>query len=221
MAGALDARPMPKNGVRKLLADRRLRNRILWLGVLEIRETAGFPMLRGVFLLLRASARLGEQASSLRPGTADRKGRPPVFALEIQPHARAGELAGLTVSGPSEPLAVRVSRFVRILAGHFPVGFDHHSIAASTTNLGTREVHIIDLASVTERRTEAYWVSSVETIQENAQRFYASLRQAGVANIARASRCAGGVCQGGKPRRGSHDGQRTRWDVVPGRHGGT
>ena len=50
--------------------------------------------------------------------------------------------------------------------------------------LRPREVHIIDLASVTERRTDAYWVSSAETIRENAQRFYASLRQAGVANIA-------------------------------------
>ena len=50
--------------------------------------------------------------------------------------------------------------------------------------LGEREVHIIDPASVTERRTDAYWESSVETIQENTQRFYASLRQASVANIA-------------------------------------
>jgi len=50
--------------------------------------------------------------------------------------------------------------------------------------LRPREVRIIDLTSVTERRTDAYWVSSVETIQENAQRFYATLRQADVANIA-------------------------------------
>ena len=50
--------------------------------------------------------------------------------------------------------------------------------------LDRREVHIIDLASVTERRTEAYWASSVETIQDNTRRFYASLRQVGVANIA-------------------------------------
>ena len=50
--------------------------------------------------------------------------------------------------------------------------------------LGEREVHIIDLASVTERRTDAYWESSVETIRDSTQRFYVSLRQAGVANIA-------------------------------------
>ena len=50
--------------------------------------------------------------------------------------------------------------------------------------LGQREVHLIDLASVTERRTEAYWESGVETIQDNTQRFYDSLRLAGVANIA-------------------------------------
>ena len=50
--------------------------------------------------------------------------------------------------------------------------------------LDRREVHAIDLPSAIEVRTEAYWQSSVETIQGNAQRFYASLRQTGVANIA-------------------------------------
>ena len=50
--------------------------------------------------------------------------------------------------------------------------------------LDQREVHAIDLPSAIEGRTQAYWQSSVETIQGNAQRFYASLRQTGVANIA-------------------------------------
>ena len=51
--------------------------------------------------------------------------------------------------------------------------------------LDRREVHSIDLASAIEGRTEAYWQSSVETIQRQfTLRFYASLRQTGVANIA-------------------------------------
>ena len=50
--------------------------------------------------------------------------------------------------------------------------------------LGQQGVQPIDLPSVTEARTEAYWRSSVETILGNTQRFYASLRQTGVANTA-------------------------------------
>ena len=50
--------------------------------------------------------------------------------------------------------------------------------------LDRREIHTIDLPSVTEARTEAYWRSSVETIRGNTQRFYASLGTTGVTNIA-------------------------------------
>ena len=50
--------------------------------------------------------------------------------------------------------------------------------------LDPREVRSINLTSVVERRTEAYWTSSVEMIRENTQRFYDSLRQTGVANTA-------------------------------------
>ncbi len=50
--------------------------------------------------------------------------------------------------------------------------------------LDRREVHAIDLAPAMEGRNEAYWQSSVDTIQHRTQRFYASLRQTGVANIA-------------------------------------
>ena len=50
--------------------------------------------------------------------------------------------------------------------------------------LDPREIRSIDLASVVEGRTEAYWTSSVEMIRENTQRFYNSLRQTGVVNTA-------------------------------------
>ena len=50
--------------------------------------------------------------------------------------------------------------------------------------LDQREIHTIDLPSVIEDRTEVYWQSGMETIEGSAQRFYASLRQTGVANIA-------------------------------------
>ena len=50
--------------------------------------------------------------------------------------------------------------------------------------LDRREIHTIDLPSVTEARTEAYWRSNVETIRGNTQRFYASLGTTGVTNIA-------------------------------------
>ena len=50
--------------------------------------------------------------------------------------------------------------------------------------LDQREVHIIDLPSVTEGRTGTNWNSNVEAIQGNTQRFYASLRQTGAATTA-------------------------------------
>ena len=75
---------------------------------------------------------------------------------------------------------------LKAVIGSSPVAipFADMQSAVAPFYLRQREVHIIDLASVTECRTEAYWESSVETIQDNAQRFYASLRHAGVANIA-------------------------------------
>jgi hypothetical protein len=56
--------------------------------------------------------------------------------------------------------------------------------AIAPSYLDQREIHTIDLPSVTEARTEAYWRSNVEIIQGNTQRFYASVRQTGLANIA-------------------------------------
>ena len=50
--------------------------------------------------------------------------------------------------------------------------------------LDRRQVHATDLASAIEVRTEAYWQSSVETIQSNTQLLYTSLSQTGFANIA-------------------------------------
>ena len=50
--------------------------------------------------------------------------------------------------------------------------------------LGQQGVHSIDLPSVTEARTEAYWRSSVEIILGHTQRFYGSLQQTGIANTA-------------------------------------
>ena len=56
--------------------------------------------------------------------------------------------------------------------------------AVAPSYLDQGKVHSIELPSVTERRTEAYWQSSVETIHGHTERFYASLRQTGFANIA-------------------------------------
>ena len=50
--------------------------------------------------------------------------------------------------------------------------------------LDPREVRSIDFASGVEGTTEAYWSSSLEIIRGDTQRFYDSLRQAGVVNIA-------------------------------------
>ena len=85
-----DARWMPKRLICKLLAGRRLRDRVLWLGVLEIRESPDFRCSGAFFSSSFAPSRTRANEPEAKPRDRRPKGHRPDFGTpDVESRGRA------------------------------------------------------------------------------------------------------------------------------------